>query len=173
MLITSWVLYIIFVAVVHVSTSYNSVGTMYVAFNSPKLYLNIILSVGSNFLIDLATYTLFIALSNSLTQTLRVTVRERGEFFTEAGAPDLIIKYLALYKNMILESKPKKNENEVKIDTGTLQKHYINIAATNREKKPENLDMIKAIEPINKSTESKRSKTYRKGLIQLGEKEIL
>lgn len=166
MLLTSWMLYIIFVAVVHSSDAYNSFGTMYVAFNSPKLYLAIILSVGTNFLFDMATYSGHIALSNSLIQTLRVVTKERGfEYNTEAGSPDIVIQYINLYNNIMAEAKSKSEEERPKInfkanerdlkkvdlvDLGNVDKHN---AHSSRDKLNGSVEMIEG----KKDSKSNRS----------------
>ena len=177
LLITSWLFYFLFVVLVNVSTSYNSVGTMYVAFNSPKLYLNLILSIGINFLLDLATYSGFISFSNSLTQTLRLVVRERGEFNNDAGAPEIIINNINEYNMLIDESKkksnaedqikPKKKVNTVDLDkidgvnSSSIKNNINNRSYTNSEKKKINEEKErKSTKGFNNSTDMRTKKKF-------------
>ena len=88
---------------------------MFVAFTSPKLYLNIILSVSTNFLFDLVTYSGFVSFSNSLTQTLRLVVNQKGVLNNEEDTPEIIIKNINEYRNLMLESKEKPLEDKVRI----------------------------------------------------------
>lgn len=97
MFVLSWLLYFAFVIYVHFSPSYNSVGTMGVAFFSGKFYFNWLLVVGTCFAIDLCTSSYYILFGNNLAGTLMVLRKQRGTLDNNVDMPRQVEEYLKLF----------------------------------------------------------------------------
>lgn len=98
MIITSWLSYIIFIAFVNISTIFNSVATMAVAFNSPTFYLTVVLVCGVCFLFDLTIFTLKVNFSESLANSLRKIVSLKDNPIEKEDLPPEIKNLLTPYE---------------------------------------------------------------------------
>jgi hypothetical protein len=112
MVILSWVIYIIFVYVVHFSSFYNSVGTMAVAFSSGKFWFNFVLIVGTCWSIDYFTNSFSVLFGNTLSGTLMVLRKQRGTLDNNVDMPVEVEKLLKIYDSY-QEEKSEKPINHV------------------------------------------------------------
>ena len=87
MTVTSWFLYIAFILYVDGSLTFNSVASMKVAFNSPVLYLVLILTVGIAFCIDYCFAAFKILFDRNLSDKLRVRLKEVGNLDRKQDLP--------------------------------------------------------------------------------------
>jgi magnesium-transporting ATPase (P-type) len=76
-LVITFVAYIIFIVIVHNMSMFNSVGTMYVAFNSARMWFNIIFVGGTCCLIDYFLLCLEFIFFPSLVNKLQVLVNQK------------------------------------------------------------------------------------------------
>lgn len=100
MLIFSWLAYYGFLVFIHFSTMFNSCATMYTTFSSTMIYLNWILCVGLCGIIDFCLYSGFINFSNSVTNTLIIERKKKGELNDYNNLPKPLEKYVKLYKKL-------------------------------------------------------------------------
>ena len=78
-LVITFVAYIIFIVIVHNMSMFNSVGTMYVAFNSARMWFNIIFVGGTCCLIDYFLLCLEFIFFPSLVNKLQVLVNQKTD----------------------------------------------------------------------------------------------
>jgi len=95
--VLSWLLYALFLVLVNYSNTYNSVGTMVVAFGSAKFWLNTVLVVITCSMMDLITLTYQMLFTNSITSQLRILVKDRGTLDNPVDLPDIIANCLKSY----------------------------------------------------------------------------
>ena len=112
MLVSTIFTYCVFVIVVNNVNLFNSTGTMLVAFNSPILYLNLILIVGANFLIDFTTYSGHMMFVSCLSHTVVEFLKKYGSVDKELPLPREIVNYIKLYNNNVIESMVSRVEGK-------------------------------------------------------------
>ena len=120
MIITSWVLYIIFVVVVDNGRSYNSFATMDVAFQGGKFYLNFMLIVGACAIIDILTSSLDVLFSDKISYKLMIVRSERKSLNTRLDLPENICRILDVV-DMFKQTEGggdvnNHNVNRIKVD---------------------------------------------------------
>ena len=115
MITLSWIAYAIFLYYIGTTSGYNSFGIMKVAFSSSRLYLLLGLVTGVNFLIDLSTYSYYMFFMKTLTQALRILVKQKGVINDETLLSPEIMVYYEAYKFALndgaSDSKVKKKDS--------------------------------------------------------------
>ena len=152
--------YIIFIICVHYSTIFKSVGTMYIAFSSPRLWVSIIFVCGTCALIDYFILGFDFIFRLSLGKILQRLFNQRGELNDENNLPHCIIDRINRYKTF--EQQKVYNENEIKTmppysdvlsETDQDNNGYVGIKSIHVNKKPKE-DYVK----IKKITTNKGKK---------------
>ena len=112
MIITSFLSYFVFLFFAHNFPVFNSYGTMIVAFSSPVFYLNLILIVGSNFLLDFLTYCAEMIFIDSLYNVCVYYLKKNGALNEEMNLPTLISDYVKLYNYNVIVTVLSKVEGK-------------------------------------------------------------
>ena len=109
--VLSWLVYIAFVIWVHFSSTFKSYGTMAVAFAAGRLWVNMVLIVGTCAVIDFCTDSFFVLFGENLAGTLRILVNQRGTLNNRLD--DFPPKIEACYKAYDLVNTKKEPQNVI------------------------------------------------------------
>jgi phospholipid-transporting ATPase len=160
--VITFVAYIIFLIIVHNMSMFNSYGTMYVAFNSGKLWLNLLFVGGTCCLIDFFLISYRYIFSPSLKTQLQVLVNQKQDMKISNinSMPKLIKEVLGIYGEFnatqdvdFIETK-KFQDNKVDVKINNKESEQIKI---NKEKdKNDNTELMKI--KNNKSRADKNDK---------------
>jgi magnesium-transporting ATPase (P-type) len=103
LIVITFVAYIIFIIVVHHMSMFNSVGTMYVAFSSGKIWLNMLLVGGTCCIIDLFLLGLHFIFFPSLATKLEILVNKKIDMSLKNfnNMPKSIKEILSIYEGYI------------------------------------------------------------------------
>ena len=110
-LVFTIIAYIIFVSIAHRSTVFISVGTMGVAFGSPRLWMSLIFNVVTCALIDYFILGFDFIFRITLGKILQRLFNQRGELNDENNLPHCIADRINRYKTF--EQQKVHNENEI------------------------------------------------------------
>ena len=160
--VITFIAYIIFLIIVHNMSMFNSYGTMYVAFNSGKLWLNLLFVGGTCCLIDFFLISFRYIFSPSLKTELQILVNQKQDMKISNinSMPKSIKEVLGIYGefnatqdvDFIETKKFQDNKDIVKINNK--ESEQINI---NQEKdKNDNTELMKI--KNNKSRADKNDK---------------
>ena len=139
-LIFTIIAYIIFVISSHHSTFFKSVGTMAVAFGSPRLWMSIIFICGTCALIDFFLLGFDFIFIKTLGKILEKLYNERGPLNDDSNLPRCIREKIDMYniyeqQKNINENEPlKKIQNIEEFHINTPNDGYIEIKNSNNEK---------------------------------------
>lgn len=101
MIITSWLAYYAFLLFIHFSTMFKSCGTMYVTFTSSLIYLDWIVVIGINCLIDFFFYSWRLNFERNVANTLMNERKLKGNLNdSENNLPKNLEKYVKMIKRM-------------------------------------------------------------------------
>jgi phospholipid-transporting ATPase len=103
LIVITFVAYVIFIIVVHHMSMFNSVGTMYVAFSSGKIWLNMLLVGGTCCIIDLFLLGLHFIFFPSLATKLEILVNKKIDMSLKNfnNMPKSIKEILSIYEGYI------------------------------------------------------------------------
>ena len=103
LIVITFVAYVIFIIVVHHMSMFNSVGTMYVAFSSGKIWLNMLLVGGTCCIIDLFLLGLHFIFFPSLATKLEILVNKKIDMSLKNfnNMPNSIKEILSIYEGYI------------------------------------------------------------------------
>ena len=110
MLVITFIAYIIFVICAHHATMFNSVGTMAVAFGSPRLWMSLIFVCGTCALIDYFILGFDFIFRTTLGKILQRLYSQRGELNDEKNLPKCICDRINKYK--AFEQQKVEHEND-------------------------------------------------------------
>ena len=165
--VVTFLAYIVFIFIVERITAFNSVGTMGVAFNSPVMWLNIVLISGFSGLIEYFILCFFYVFKPSTVSILQRIFNQYGVINSTENLPKSIKDKLNIY-----------NEIEEKIDTQKTKKDDIVDIKENKENegnkvtKEENIDTnINGNEEINTNTNINNIETKKDNEIKIDDKE--
>ena len=136
--IVTFLSYIIFLFFVEHFTVFNSVGTMKVAFNSPILWLNILLVSGLCGLIEFFILAYKFVFKPNTVLILQKYFNERGIINSSKGLPKSILDKIKIYDN--IEEKFEEN-------TKIINKEIESDKTSDDEKKEESEQIINNITP--------------------------
>ena len=111
MLIITFVAYIIFLIIVHNLLMFNSNGTMIVSFSSATIWVDMLFTCGTCFVIEFATMAFNFFYFPSLKTTLQVLVKKHSPVDDETHCPPEVIQNLRVY-DKYNEEKENKKDNE-------------------------------------------------------------
>lgn len=100
MLVSTFLLYILFVIYVNTSDSFHSCATMGVAFSSPNLWMNTFLVTSVCLMIDYSFYSYYVIFSDTLTQHLRILIKDKGKIDKESDLPQELKPFLQMYEKV-------------------------------------------------------------------------
>ena len=106
----SIICYIVFIIVAHRSTVFNSVGTMAIAFGSPRFWMSLVFVCGFCALIDYFCLGFDFLFSLTLGKILERLFNQRGPLNDEYNLPRCINERINMYK--IYEQQKVHNEND-------------------------------------------------------------
>ena len=109
--VTTFVLYIGFVFLVHNVSYFNSVGTMFNTFRSAKIWFLFIFIVGTCILIDFTILAFKFTFNKNISNTLKIIYNSKGDIDNEEDVPDEIKEKLKIYKTNETETDDNKDEN--------------------------------------------------------------
>ena len=109
--VTTFVLYIVFIIIVHNASYFNSVGTMVNTFRSGKIWLLFIFIVGTCILIDFSILAFHFSFNRNINTILQLLYNTKGKIDNEEGLPDEIKEKLELYNDNEDEKENNKNNN--------------------------------------------------------------
>ena len=98
LLVITFIAYIIFVIIAHHATLFNSVGTMYTVFTSPRFWMNFLFVLGTCGLIDYFILGFDFIFRTSLTKILQRLYSQRGPLNDENNLPKCILDRINRYK---------------------------------------------------------------------------
>jgi len=110
-LVVTIIAYIIFVICVHHATMFKSVGTMVVAFGSPRFWMSLIYVCGTCGLIDYCILGIDFIFRITITKILQRLYSQRGQLNDEYNLPNCIGDRINRYKTF--EQQKVHTENEV------------------------------------------------------------
>ena len=110
MLVITFIAYIIFVICAHHATMFNSVGTMAVAFGSPRLWMSLIFVCGTCALIDYFILGFDFIFRTTLGKILQRLYSQRGVLNDEKNLPKCICDRINKYK--AFEQQKVEHEND-------------------------------------------------------------
>ena len=110
--VTTFVLYIGFVFLVHNVSYFNSVGTMFNTFRSAKIWFLFIFIVGTCILIDFTILAFKFTFNKNISNTLKIIYNSKGDIDNEEDVPDEIKEKLKIYKTNETETDDNKDENK-------------------------------------------------------------
>ena len=166
--------YIVFIICVHNSKFFNSVGTMAVAFGSPRFWMSIIFVCGTCALIDYFFLGFSFIFFTNLTKILRKLFSQRGQLNDEYNLPKCISDKVNQYKKYEQQKIALQNE-EYKVPQDTIgpamnyphDSEYVDIKnITNKQKnkinnnKNKNLNMNQIIEDNFNSYNNNNSDSF-------------
>ena len=124
LLVITFIAYIIFIIIVHHLSMFNSVGTMQVAFSSPKIWLNILFVGGTCALIDFFILGMEFIFFPSLTTVLQVLVNKNIEMNKEnvEKMPKLVKEILGNYNEFNKDNESGIEDNKNKEDDKDIMK---------------------------------------------------
>ena len=165
-IITTFILYIIFLLAVHKMSLFNSIGTMNVAFNSGKMWFSLICVTGFCFLLD---YTLLVY-NNLFIENIRNIIKQNknkseDEYIEKIN--NLILKYESSQIKKKKNKKTKHIEKNVNYNDQIKQDNYQIFNNENNIK--ENKDFIN--EEENLGNEIKKQTLIRKNNYNFNAKE--
>ena len=170
---TTFILYISFVILVHNVSYFNSVGTMYKAFNNIKIWLIFLLIVGFCILIDFTTLTFNFTFNKNISTILQMIYNSKGKINNEEDVPHNIKEKLKIYKN--IEEKDCKNKNKVHKSNKIKNDIIIENSENNSESKKLSSNEIKYNSDKNskseKSSENKKLSSKKEKLKSKNKKE--
>ena len=111
MLIITFIAYIIFLIIVHNLLMFNSNGTMIVSFSSATIWVDMLFTCGTCFVIEFATMAFNFFYFPSLKTTLQVLVKKHSPVDDETHCPPEVIQNLRVY-DKYNEEKENKKDNE-------------------------------------------------------------
>jgi len=135
---------------------FNSYGTMYVAFNSGKLWLNLLFVGGTCGLIDFFIISFEYIFSPSLITKLQVLVNQKKEMKISNinNMPKLVQEVFEIYKDY-------NNDEELDfVETKKFQDNNVDVKINNLENEQKNIEQNNEVELMkmknNKLTENKK-----------------
>ena len=111
LLVITFIAYIIFVICAHHATLFKSVGTMSVAFSSPRLWMSLVFVCGTCALIDYFILGFDFIFFPTLGKVLQRLYSERGELNDERDLPKCICDRINRYKTF--EQQKFENQNDI------------------------------------------------------------
>ena len=108
--VSTFVLYIGFILLVHNLTLFNSVGTMLNTFSAAKIWFLFILVVGTCILIDFTMLAFKFTFNKNISNILRILYNSKGNLNYEEDVPEEIKEKLKIYKSNNTESEEDKTE---------------------------------------------------------------
>ena len=114
LLLVTFIAYIIFIVLVHYLDYFNSVGTMFIAFNSPILWLNTLLISGACGLIEYFILSFKFIFKPNTISILKRIIDETGTIETEENLPKSIRDKIIIYEN--IDEKIKDKNIDMKAD---------------------------------------------------------
>jgi phospholipid-transporting ATPase len=112
MIFFTFILYILFIIMVHFVDLFKSVASMKVSFSSGVVWMDIIFICGSCYLIDMGIRAFNFTFIPSIAGTLQRLICERGSLENETDLPKSIVEKLRIYDNENDEENGNENENE-------------------------------------------------------------
>jgi hypothetical protein len=171
LIVITFIAYIIFIIIVHNMSMFNSYGTMYVVFNSGKLWLNLLLVGGTCGLIDYFILCFHYIFFPSLTTKLQVLVNKKSDMNINNinKMPKLIKEILGIYGEYnvgqdvdLLETKKFQDNNKDIIKINNKEDEKILIDEEEEKEKKKDNDKSNKVELMriknNKSRDDKINK---------------
>jgi hypothetical protein len=137
--VITFVAYIIFLIIVHNMSMFNSYGTMYVAFNSGKLWLNLLFVGGTCCLIDFFLISLRYIFFPSLKTQLQILVNQKQDMKISNinSMPKSIKEVLGIYGEF------NATQDVDFIETKKFQDNKVDVKINNKESEKINIDQEK------------------------------
>ena len=155
-IVITFIAYILFIIIVHNMSMFNSYGTMYVAFNSGKLWLNLLFVGGTCGLIDFFIISFEYIFSPSLITKLQVLVNQKKDMKISNinNMPKLVQEVFEIYKDY-------NNDEELDfVETKKFQDNNVDVKINNLENEQKNIEQNNEVELMkmknNKLTEDKK-----------------
>jgi hypothetical protein len=155
-IVITFIAYIIFIIIVHNMSMFNSYGTMYVAFNSGKLWLNLLFVGGTCGLIDFFIISFEYIFSPSLITKLQVLVNQKKDMKISNinNMPKLVQEVFEIYNDY-------NNDEELDfVETKKFQDNNVDVKINNKENEQKNIEQNNEVELMkmknNKLTEDKK-----------------
>ena len=108
--VSTIVLYIVFIIIVHNWSYFNSVGTMIYTFRSSKIWLLFIFIVGTCILIDFTILAFHFSFNKNIKTILQLLYNTKGKIDNEEDLPNEIKEKLKLFNDS--EGKKEKEDNK-------------------------------------------------------------
>jgi hypothetical protein len=124
LLVITFIAYIIFVICAHHALMFKSVGTMSVAFGSPRLWMGLIFVCGTCALIDYFILGFDFIFRPTLGKILQRLYSQRGELNDERNLPKCICDRINKYKTFEQQKFEQENEKD-KIPQNTQMQDYM------------------------------------------------
>ena len=155
-IVITFIAYILFIIIVHNMSMFNSYGTMYVAFNSGKLWLNLLFVGGTCGLIDFFIISFEYIFSPSLITKLQVLVNQKKDMKISNinNMPKLVQEVFEIYNDY-------NNDEELDfVETKKFQDNNVDVKINNKENEQKNIEQNNEVELMkmknNKLTEDKK-----------------
>ena len=170
LVVITFIAYILFIIIVHNMSMFNSYGTMYVAFNSGKLWLNLLFVGGTCGLIDYFILSFQYIFFPSLTTKLQVLVNKKIDMNISNinKMPKLIKEVLGIYGEYnaeqdvdLIETKKFQDNNKdiIKINNKEDKEDEKILIGEDKEKEKDENDKIELMKmKNNKSRADKNNK---------------
>ena len=174
LLVITFIAYIIFIIIVHHLSMFKSVGTMQVAFSSPKIWLNILFVGGTCALIDFFILGMEFIFFPSLTTVLQVLVNKNIEMNKEniEKMPKLVKEILGNYNEFNKDNESGIEDNKNKEDDKGIMKIKDNILTKELIAQKEKDSFNTNENEKNKNSENQRNSTTKSEVKTMKEQKL-